>query len=562
MDLTEAALTRRGESRVVGKITNAAIHIADGPTRTGVRGLREQLFKEACGESERALRDLVGMLAEQIQACCGWLLIFDRPRHRLVSGVLHNTWRHIELPLSATAIVCHVARTGKPYLAEDVRRDPYYYPEVPDVRSALSVPIFAPDGELLGVLHFESFEPAAFSSAHLGDLQVSIVELVPHLLLQQIAIQDPQSYLWYPYRYDWSVERVLGRWVHTVTDVLPNTQVAKPCLTLWHVDWEKERVWVLAASRYDYEYVKDKTLPLDSFIGNVALLPRGEVMWTTPDDERFRRPDKARRMGLKQMLATPAYLPNDEERASCVLSAYYFDDRPQSELLPSTTLTWLAGELSTALWSYEECKLPVATAHVQQQLTKSRAPLIALMNGILKCIDAAECSIFALCEQERSLVSIATTGLHVSSGLISAGCVTDVERIAAIGRLEYKLDDSQDAGFTVYLARNPGTCVRKNDIPDRDEKGLPHEFPAPSNKHREICAHSDTDHRRFLGLSVAENGKVLGVIRVLRSSDSRPFRRVDQKLLKALGKLSVPLLGESRRLLTSLECPRFLYQGL
>ncbi len=97
--------------------------------------------------------------------------------------------------------------------------------------------------------------------------------------------------------------------------------------------------------------------------------------------------------------------------------------------------------------------------------------------------------------------------------------------------MSYSSDEPADRGFTWFLAQNPGVVVRKNDVPDPDEKGVPKGFPKlPSNKYREVAASSDTDHRRFLGVAVATK-EFVGVIRVVRAPERRPFTTFDESVL-------------------------------
>jgi PAS domain S-box-containing protein/putative nucleotidyltransferase with HDIG domain len=66
------------------------------------------------------------------------------------------------IPLSE-GIMGHVASTGEPYCAEDVRNDPYYLNTVPDSLSELCVPIKAGE-KLIGVINAESRQLNFFSN--------------------------------------------------------------------------------------------------------------------------------------------------------------------------------------------------------------------------------------------------------------------------------------------------------------------------------------------------------------------------------------------------------------
>lgn len=76
-------------------------------------------------------------------------------------------------PQGGRSIIAHVARTGKPYVATDVRTDPYYLDSslFPKTRSEIAVPIFA-SGTLFGVLDVLSKDETPLGKDELNALQV------------------------------------------------------------------------------------------------------------------------------------------------------------------------------------------------------------------------------------------------------------------------------------------------------------------------------------------------------------------------------------------------------
>jgi GAF domain-containing protein len=88
--------------------------------------------------------------------------------------------RGFRLRVQGEGIVAHVIRTGRPYVASDVREDPLYLddPDVADTRSEITLPLQA-RGEIIGTLSAQSAEPYAF-----GDEDVSVMQA----LADQVAM--------------------------------------------------------------------------------------------------------------------------------------------------------------------------------------------------------------------------------------------------------------------------------------------------------------------------------------------------------------------------------------
>jgi GAF domain-containing protein len=88
--------------------------------------------------------------------------------------------RGFRLRVQGEGIVAHVIRTGRPYVASDVREDPLYLddPDVTDTRSEITLPLQA-RGEIIGTLSAQSAEPYAF-----GDEDVSVMQA----LADQVAM--------------------------------------------------------------------------------------------------------------------------------------------------------------------------------------------------------------------------------------------------------------------------------------------------------------------------------------------------------------------------------------
>ena len=545
----------RGRRRPVPEVAMPADAPNDAERRVieEIQRLRSRLALETQSQAERRLRDLVGGLTEKLEASYAWLFIFDRDKELLTPIVTQNTKRRSPLRLDDRSIVTRrIAAAKSEYVTGAVRQDEYYLEDTGDSESALGVPILARDESLLGVLYFESGMPSAFTTAQMIDLRTSVTKfVVPLVALQAINDRSRPFNTWFPIPFGWDLERLLSRWLHCLTEALGNYESPGPCISVWAADWAKERMWALATTGYDYEYLRDRTLSIRSFVGDVASLPRGTVRHGEPNDLVCSK--KARRMGLGKVVSTPIYLPGDEEsgRGSGALNLYFSHDDCKRNCLSDSFVADLAETISAIAWDFQNQKLDMCVAHIQERLRCSQSPLTTVADEIRKCLEADQCSLFVLDEAHRELVTLATTGLESTKTALHEPTQTLGQ--VDTGDMVYHVDLSSDEGFTVFLSAHPGTCARKNDVPDPDEKGLPAGFPErPTNKFREPGAASDTDHRRFLGSGV-EGARVRGVIRLLRSAESKPFRNSDELLLAQLADTTLrPLLGSQT--LEALRC--------
>jgi GAF domain-containing protein len=509
---------------------------SDRTLRAVYRFLRETA-RTAQAHAEQQLTDLVGELGERFQATSAWLFVRETD-DVLRARITRNTRRrHLDLGLDDRGIVPYVARVRHGYYSNNVHEDPWYRQESEETQSELAVPIITRDDRLLGVLNLESRMPGAFTSAHVEELQAAAGDLVPHLLvLAALRRRDEAWCPWHPEVHGWDLAQILNAFCYVVAASRDGD--ATTC-TIWYADWPKEEFLVYATTGYDNEYISARTLPAHSFTGRVAQGPPGAVVASTPHDPDFVRRDKAEVMGLTRLFAAPVYTPapptplplspggsgvggEGADRAVATLNLYLFDDQSQDAFPPAATLAHLAEIVGDLFAGYNTQRQELAAAYLHQKLyarpRSSEDAFETIKEVLTQLLQADACTIFARQRDGRRLYCVATTGLE--------GAGTD-------GAAVYDLD--QDGGYTTYLARHPGQCIRKSDVQRPDEKGLPADFPAvPLNKHREKIGRSDADHPRFLGLAVDVRGDVLGVFRVMRSSQSRPFTRCEERLLLRL----------------------------
>ncbi len=518
--------------------SDAACRRADETLLTSaVDRVRKQVASETGQAARDKIESLVGALGERVGTGYAWLFTPDTRQRKLVSIVWDKGWQKVRLDCDQPSVTAHVMRTGQHFHCDDVTRIDFFHEAVPNIRSALSLPVRASGrSEILGVLHFESEKLAAYSKVDVLDLQAATHELVPHLLLLGWLRDGGRRRLaWSPYRYKWDLEVILQRWVAAMTNAVDAGDGLSPRFTLYYADWAKRRLFVLATTRHGFEREWDRPLGFDSVAGHAAGTRAGTVDSVVPtDDPRYAYPETARRLGIRRVLVVPVYTDGDPaNQASCVLTTYLFRDDGPNRRISNPFLVDLARQLGDAVSTYVRQRRQLATAYVQFQLSKSHAQHHTLVELVAECLQGGGCTSFAHDPYAARVVAVASTGLEV-------GYAPPI----------YRLDASLSEGFTTFLARHPGTCVRKHNVQDPDEPGLPDGFPRrPTTVSREAGAVSETEHRRFMAVSIetgSGSGDLLGVIRVLRPSTAKPFTHWDEQVLADLAALGRPLFMDYR----------------
>ncbi len=94
-------------------------------------------------------------------------------------------------------IIGHVLKTGKPYLCNDVTKDPYYFDTWHETKSEIAIPLII-DNEVNGILDVESTRNNAFTKHHLRLLSILAGEAAIALRnaqLFEIAEQKTQQFI-------------------------------------------------------------------------------------------------------------------------------------------------------------------------------------------------------------------------------------------------------------------------------------------------------------------------------------------------------------------------------
>jgi len=499
----------------------------------GIKEFETSFRQDAREQAERKITDIIGELAERFGATSGWLFLVTGDT--LTSIVAYNTPKNnLRLGIHE-GVVGHVARSRRGYVAFDVRSTdecPFYKNVIPATRSEIAVPIltFGVDGreELLAVLNLESKQLGAFLPVHLGELQAAASRLVLHILVLSTAERYP--FAWHPDVHGWGLSQLLDRFCFRVSSrTKAQLRSLLPSCTIWHCDRQKKRLYVRGTSGFSYEYYSQRSLPQDSFTGHVADYAKGAVKrCSLREASEFRNKRKAVRMGIEQIVLTPIFKSN-EAQAAGVLNLYFFEEdirrrkKPVKSAFPDSVVAQLADRVGCIIEQAQDLQRRAAVAYLNSRLaeetTTIRSAFEIIRDTLMECLEGDACSIF--CSEDSKLVCVATTGL-----------VRDGQRVENCNDATY--DANEDWGLTIALFKAQLRCLRKNDVSDSTERVGLGTTPEPSGKFRETFASGYRSHQRFLGVTVRDGDKKVGVIRVIRSPMAKPFILADESLIELL----------------------------
>jgi hypothetical protein len=244
-------------------------------------------------------------------------------------------------------------------------------------------------------------------------------------------------------------------------------------------------------------------------------------------------------MLIQHAYSTPVYKPDSSDRIGCFNMYVFETEHPKDITLSNDLVAGIADVIGRIVTFHERLQPRVAAAYLAGQIASPpmhRAQIFDLVVGtIARIIDAEGCSVFIRVPDKNELVCVATTGLEDRNG----------EPVTTLSDAVYDMDNAdQGKSFTVHLANHPGLCLRKHDIFAEEGSGQTERGLLPMSWYRETFSVSRVEHRRFLGMSVPDQGKSIAVIRLNRLSDSKPFPKTDEKLLSELGAQCVGILRE------------------
>jgi putative methionine-R-sulfoxide reductase with GAF domain len=500
----------------------------------------------------------LGILAERHRARWSGLFV---PRGDKLVEISANGYASAwvgELNLEDTGIVTLVARTRETYCAPEVEGDPYYNPVNRATRSEQAVPIMF-QGRLLGVLNQESHIPGRFCPATAKALEQETIRLVPHLLARAAHMgetPDGTAYLWNPDRHGWDMSLFLHR---VITDI--RTSLGEPGyamhLTIWYADPVDRVLFALASTGYGGAFLRTRVIEMDeSFTGSVAKRPEGTVDECLAGDPRMMvRRDIDQAMGLTQVRAVTirSCVGSDgNPQPGMVLSVYAFDPAAEPAVPTAPQLQEIAALLRPQVDGYRTLRPALATAFMMQLLsdcpdsedafTRAAEIIARVLEGDAVTVFARPRAPIAVSEGQsvplhefrdsKQLHVVAATAPLEFSLRLGQGNLAPPPRERSLNGSGYTVNDGSPTGT---LAAHPGSPLRLNSPKSRGilSKSTPSYV---SFKIREWLPKAVSAFRRCLAYGVAgrSGDRALGVLRVIRSSEGRPFTICDGDVLGAM----------------------------
>ena len=503
----------------------------------------DELHRETLAHSRRELTEMLGKLVEKFGAFHASLFLFSADKKSLRAVISRNV-DDVETAIDDPGIVPHVALHRRGYFSNDIWRDEICKNATNDdstTSSQIAVPMITFDDDLVGVVRLDSREKNAYNVADLEELQAAVGVLIPHVILAFPVLDSDYSLerrIWHPELHGYDLTKVFNRLCHALArSIHPDYANC----SVWYTDRDKERLFAYATTGSDVEYKYEKTLDFESFMGSVAHFDPGEIDIIDPiRDDRFIRKDKASRLGMRRILASPIHkLDCCESTGISVLAVYLTDESLDSDELHDAIAyaTYVLGKIATWFEAQRRSFVQARLHHLLYEKPKSSESDFEVLLGILKEVfDADGASIFARHCDDRKLYCVATTGLNTSE----QQCESNAVVVGNFQPIYYDLDD--DHGYTVFLANNWDEVIRINSFLDSFEKGLPDSLPDPQIKYSENFApQHDHERRRMLGKRVSycpdiegTRKETLGVIRILRRPESKLFTACDERLLDTI----------------------------
>jgi len=371
--------------------------------RVGPRAVEDYMKAAAVAAQKHIddrLCDSVTLIANEMLASAAWLYVVAKDDHLLAHSstpshlqavfAFKNRRRDERLSLHERSIVTHVARSGKPHVAPYVWDDLYYRPTLDDTKSAVAVPVKAPSGELLGVLHLESGKRNRYRNECIPKIEVLAEDLVP-LLLRLRALNHKDAY-WFPWHtFNLSVQ--LHDICHDIRRALDPNGIQ---CTIWMADWEKKSLFINATTGQAGEYRHRLSLPFQSFNGELSKQPAGATGIVRPFEKaQYRIPaptgevetregpyafvgGKRKKYWLKWRLSkgAPIYarMPTGEPEALSTITLSCFDEQDEAVMPSDSEMTEIAEQIGDFITGFLALRRELAEAHLARTLRVHRRP--------------------------------------------------------------------------------------------------------------------------------------------------------------------------------------------
>ncbi len=450
----------------------------------------------------------------------------------------------------ADGVVPLVFRTRIPYVVPDVQDgDPYYVTFTEETRSEQAVALVFNLGRserCLGVLNQESHIPGAFDAASAQALKEDATQLILHLLALEAhegRWRNRVPCLWNPNRHGWDFRRFLNIVVHRLKASLGRYGHGLN-ISIWYADPDDKMLYTLVSTGYGSAFLTypltSSSVPVEkSFTWQMAVSPEGTVADCAAGDPRLLRPEVDRAMGLLKVRAVTVRTcrmgEDDLSQSGMVLSLYVTDEKTESVLPDEADLREMARLILEQIDAYVALCPELAAAEIAHLMKSAHdstdlLPKLAERIGYILQADAV-----TLLARPRG-----SDRLYVAAATAPLDFHPSPNPVPILPHSEHNLIDSgyllADASGTAWIAAHPGHAIRVNS--PRSHAKLPEGFPRhPSLKLREWLPKTKSEFRRFLGVGIQSQDTdepAQGVVRVIRSSNSRPFTRCDRAILQRI----------------------------
>jgi hypothetical protein len=507
---------------------------------------------ESIRDAQFKLSECIGRLAEQPNVFAHLSAVYVYVEKKLIPMALHNHWKSESGPLTLDdeCLVAKAAASGKPYYSPDVKapNEKYYRNICNATRSELVVPIHW-EGELIGAINLESSHLNGLADA-LPIVADVIPSMIPDILVLQSCYSDDDAWCpWNPTVHGWDLRKIMSQLLQTAGAELAGS-AAK--FTVWYPDWEKEELFAYATYGYDWCFVDGDSLSLpNSQIGQ--SLRHASQGLTRLDVGKFIKSKKAMELGIDEAWVAPICLsedmtaPNVKPPISAITCYFASNGRPidaiirnERDLAKSATKAFaiLLGKLIEAFQTQRSklARAHIAAVNYAHRNQPQRTRFEEWLHAIRRIFDSPAGSVFHLKNGER-LQCIASSGFYNQDrGTRSLKLATHF----------YDIHDEK-LSHTVATLELKGKALRRLGLGHSQEKGLTDLVPEVADFHKNAefliwqpLNELGNSQRQLLACAYRCDGKIAGVVRLIRGKHTRPFTVCDVELIEEICKAYAP----------------------
>ena len=516
-----------------------------------LREVGATIAKLAGAASRRAvnrLHELLGALTEDQFVCARTATVFLRIGDGRLRAVATANLQRTTLEISEEdcGVVPLVAREGRPRFVPDVDDDDDYFPDIDETRSELAVPLLLNNGVVIGVVNLESDRLNHFGPEALAAVKKLAGELTVELLvLWEEATGGATRLPWHPGIHGWDLQEIMTDLCHCISRSL-NRDCVKAAIPF--VDLENVQAHFYATSGAGY-ILRTRPLPkfLTSDLRNALRFKVGEVVEYNPSRDLAK-----------------AHVTIDVEEGWLIKVHSVKESREKSHGLAALAVFVASGSDESALekesrrinirealpelgkmlqdWfdAFAALRPLMATACLNSRihpLHTCRGKFDSLLHSAMKTLPASAGTVFAVPKESSQLLCVATTGLVNLQADDGSDAELSYDLLTDIGQ------------WTVDVAYKNGNPIRINHVRGRCKSVRSRPYRNRGAKLREILPGDDDDNRRLLSVGIVENGEILGVMRVVRTLEEKPFTLCDGRLMQDIAKVGAEIIKAWRDIL-------------